>query len=143
MSWFGHSLVQCPSCLQTRHLPHALSFKGLGVCHRASLEGGQHLGMSCLLPFLPFLGLGLPLLFSVIKGFGGCPEPGPYYLQRQHGPAAVAVITLSCLMCIGSGICPLKSPVPHKSLSRLVNFWRPLLAFSERKWVLIGLLSYC
>ena len=46
--------------------------QGLGVCHRAPLEGGQHLGMPCLFPFLPFLGLGLLLLFSVIKGIGGC-----------------------------------------------------------------------
>ena len=49
-----------------------LVLQGLGVCHRASLEGGQHLGMPCLFPFLPFLGLGLLLLFSVIKGIGGC-----------------------------------------------------------------------
>ena len=39
--------------------------QGLGVCHRASLEGGQHLGMPCLF-------LSLLLLFSVIKGIGGC-----------------------------------------------------------------------
>ena len=50
-----------------------LVLQGLGVCHRASLEGGQHLGMPCL--FLSFLlGLGLLLLFSVIKGIGGCLE---------------------------------------------------------------------
>ena len=48
-----------------------LVLQGLGVCHRASLEGGQHLGMLCLLPSLPLLGLGLLLLFSVIKGIGG------------------------------------------------------------------------
>ena len=42
-----------------------------GVCHRASLESGQHLGMPCLFPSLPLLGLGLLLLFSVIKGIGG------------------------------------------------------------------------
>ena len=41
-----------------------LVLQRLGVCHRASLEGGQHLGMPCL-----FLSL---LLFSVIKGVGGC-----------------------------------------------------------------------
>ena len=45
--------------------------QGLGVCHRASLEGGQHLGMACLFLSL-LLGLGLLLLFSVIKGIGGC-----------------------------------------------------------------------
>ena len=42
-----------------------------GVCHRASLEGSQHLGMPCLFPSLPLLGLSL-LLFSIIKGIGGC-----------------------------------------------------------------------
>ena len=46
--------------------------QGLGVCHRASLEGGQHLGMPCLFPSLPLLGLGFFLLFSVMKGIGGC-----------------------------------------------------------------------
>ena len=49
-----------------------LVFQGLRVCHRASLEGGQHLGMPCLLSSLLLLGLGLLLLFSVIKGIGGC-----------------------------------------------------------------------
>ena len=44
----------------------------LGVCHRASLEGGQHLGMPCLFLSLLLLGLGLLPLFSVIKGIGGC-----------------------------------------------------------------------
>ena len=49
-----------------------LVLQGLGVCHGASLEGGQHLGMPCLFPSLPLLGLGLLLPFSVIKGIGGC-----------------------------------------------------------------------
>ena len=49
-----------------------LVLQGLGVCHRASLEGSQHLGMAFLFPSLPFLGLGLSLLFSVRKGIGGC-----------------------------------------------------------------------
>ena len=50
----------------------------LGIClmpcplRTQSLHGGQHLGMPCLFPFLPFLGLGLLLLFSVIKSIGGC-----------------------------------------------------------------------
>ena len=48
-----------------------LVLQGLGVCRGASLEGGQHLGMPCLFPSLPLLGLGL-LLFSVIKGIDGC-----------------------------------------------------------------------
>ena len=49
-----------------------LVLQGLRICHRASLEGNQHLVMPYLFPFLHFLGLGLPLLFSVIKGIGGC-----------------------------------------------------------------------
>ena len=49
-----------------------LVLQGLRVCHRASLEGDQHWGMTSLLPFLPYLGLGFPLLFSVIKGIGDC-----------------------------------------------------------------------
>ena len=68
-----------------------LDRQGLRVCHRASLEGSQHLGMSCLFSFLPFPGLGLPLLFSVIKAIGGCLD----HLKRQQGPVAVAVVTLS------------------------------------------------
>ena len=46
--------------------------QGLMVCHRASLEGGQNVGMPCLFPFLPFLGLGFLLLSPFIKGVGGC-----------------------------------------------------------------------
>ena len=56
-----------------------LVLQGLGVCLRASLEAGQHLGMPGLFPFLLLLGLstlllGLSplLLFSVIKGIDGC-----------------------------------------------------------------------
>ena len=49
-----------------------LVLQRLRVFHRVSLEGGQHLGMPCLFSFLPLLGPGLPLLFSVIKGIGGC-----------------------------------------------------------------------
>ena len=44
----------------------------LRVCHRASLEGGHNLGVPFLFPSHPFLGLGLLLLFSVIKDIGGC-----------------------------------------------------------------------
>ena len=44
----------------------------LGICLMGSLEGSQYLGFPFLFPFLPFLGLGLPLLFSIIKGIGGC-----------------------------------------------------------------------
>ena len=45
--------------------------QGPGVCHRASLEGGQHLGMPCLFLSLLLLGLDLLLLSSIIKGIGG------------------------------------------------------------------------
>ena len=65
-------MAQCLTCLQIRHFASYLVFQGLGVCHKASMEGGQHWGMTCLVPFLHFLGLGFPLLFSVIKGIGGC-----------------------------------------------------------------------
>ena len=64
-----------------------LILQGLRVCHRASLEGDQHLGMPCLFLSLLLLGLGLCLLFSVIKVIGG------YHLKRQRGPAVVAVVT--------------------------------------------------
>ena len=36
------------------------------------MEGGQHLGVTYLFPFFPFLDLGFPLLFTVIKGIGSC-----------------------------------------------------------------------
>ena len=62
------TLAQCPTCLQIRHLPPALSFKDSGF---AFLEGCQHLCIACFFPILPFLGLCLPFLFSVIKGIGG------------------------------------------------------------------------
>ena len=54
-----------------RHVS-CLALQGLGVCYLASLEGHQRLGIPCLFPSLLFLGFGLPLLFSVIKGIGGC-----------------------------------------------------------------------
>ena len=53
-------------------LVSCLVLQGFRVCHRASLKGGQHLGMHCLFFSLPLLGLGLLLLFSIIKGIGGC-----------------------------------------------------------------------
>ena len=60
-------------CLSTYYaFASGLVLQALGVCHRASLEGGKHLGKPCCFPLIPFLGLGLPLLFSVIKGIGGC-----------------------------------------------------------------------
>ena len=68
---FGNSLVQYPACLQVR-IASCLVLQGLRVYHRASLKGSQHLGMPCLVPFLPFLCLGLPLLFSIRKDILGC-----------------------------------------------------------------------
>ena len=49
-----------------------LVLQGLEVCHRASLEGGQHLGMPSFFLSLPLLGLGFLLLFSVMKRIGRC-----------------------------------------------------------------------
>ena len=49
-----------------------LVLQGLRDCHRTSLEGSQHLGMPFLFLSLLLLCLGLLLLFSVIKGIGGC-----------------------------------------------------------------------
>ena len=104
-----------PNALPVYRLGICLVLQGLGVCHRASLEGGQHLGMPCLFPSLPRLGLGLPLLFSIIKGIGGYLD---HLILRQQSPAAVAIVTLSlCLMYTGTGISPLKSPVSCRSLS--------------------------
>ena len=73
------------------HLSPALSFKDLGFA--MGFPGGRPAsGHACLFPFLPFLGLGSPLLFSVIKGIGGYLDQ---HVKRQQGPATVAVVTLS------------------------------------------------
>ena len=64
--------------------------QGLGVCHRASLEGGQHLGMPCLFLSLLLLGLGLLLLFCYKRYWW---LSGQSRLKRQQGPAVVAVVT--------------------------------------------------
>ena len=78
-------------CLSTDWaLASCLVIQGLGVCHRASLEGGLHLGMPCLFPSLPLLGLGIFLLFSVIRYWW---LSGSSHLERQQSPAAVAVVT--------------------------------------------------
>ena len=81
-----------PNALPVYKLGICLVLQGLRVCHRASLEGGQHLGMPCLFPFLPLLGLGL-LLFSVMKGIGVCLDHLSH-LKRQQSPVAVTVVTL-------------------------------------------------
>ena len=70
MVWTVFGPMSCLAADQA--FASCLVLQGLRVCHRASLQGGQHLGIPCLFPFLPFLGLGLPLLFSIIKGIGGC-----------------------------------------------------------------------
>ena len=82
-----------PNALPVYKLGICLVLQGLRVCHRASLEGGQHLGMPCLFPFLPLLGLGLLLLFSVMKGIGVCLDHLSH-LKRQQSPVAVTVVTL-------------------------------------------------
>ena len=48
-------------------MPCLSSTRGLPM-----LEDGQHLGRPFLYLFLPFMSLGFPFLFSVIKGIGGC-----------------------------------------------------------------------
>ena len=57
--------------------------QGLRVCHRASLEGGQHLSMPCLF-------LSLLLLFCYKRYWW---LSGPSHLKRQQGPAVVAAVT--------------------------------------------------
>ena len=64
LSWFGDS-GPMPRLSTDQAFVSCLVLQGLGVCHRASQEGGQHLGMPCLF-------LSLLLLFSVMKGIGGC-----------------------------------------------------------------------
>ena len=75
--WFRHCSAQCPACLQIWHLSCALSFRTLSW-----LLGGQYLDIPCLLPSFPFLGLGLPLLFSMIKSIGCHLD---YFIQGGHG----------------------------------------------------------
>ena len=73
----GICLIPCP--LGTQRLPQ-------------DFPGGQPAsGHALSLSFLPFLGLGLPLLFSVTKVLGAV---WTISLKRQQGPVAVAVVTL-------------------------------------------------
>ena len=58
-----------PACLQIRHLPGALSFNNSGFAIGLPWKAASI--WACLISFLPFLGLGLPVLFSVIKGISG------------------------------------------------------------------------
>ena len=108
-----------------------LVLQGLGICHRASLEGGQHLALAYLFPLLSFLGIGLPLLFYVIKVLVA--------IWTISYKKAAASCCCSCfdiiLMHTGTGICSLKSPVPHRSPSPdWETFGGPILAFPERQW---------
>ena len=113
LSWFGHSLAQCPTCLQIRHLSGALFFKGVGFA--LGLPLGEASGHALSLSFSPFPGLWPPSPVLCYKRYWWL--SGPSHQKRQQGPASVAVVTLSwCQMHIGTGICPLKSLVPHKSL---------------------------
>src|SRR5574337_765357 len=64
--------------------------QGLGVCHRASLEGGQHLGMPCL-SFSPSSGPWPPSPVLCYKRYWWL--SGPSHLKRQQGPAVVAAVT--------------------------------------------------
>ena len=80
--------------------------------------------------------LGLPLVFSYERYWW---LSGPSHLKRQQGPAAVAVAILSrCLMCIETGICPLKSLVQIGKL--LEGLLHP---FQKSNGILDGLLTSC
>ena len=70
LSWFGHSLAQCPTCLQIRHLSGALFFKGVGFA--LGLPLGEASGHALSLSFSPFFWALASLSGSVIKGIGGC-----------------------------------------------------------------------
>ena len=138
-SQFGHFLANVLPFYKLRTC-FRLCPSRIKVCYRASLEGSQYLGMPCLFPYLPLLVLGLPLLFSVIKGIGCCLD---HHIKRSiRVPASVAVVTLSYFpKHTVAGICPLKSPVPSKSLSpdgKLLE-----ASFQKGNGLLTGVLSYC
>ena len=117
LSQFGHFLDQCPTRLQIRHLLPALSFKNSGFAIGLPWRAASI--WACL----------VSLLFSFSWALASLSSPvfyykrywwlsGPSHLKGQRGSAAVAVITVSwCLMHVETGICPLKSPVPCKSIS--------------------------
>ena len=65
------TLAQCPTCLQIRHLPHALSFKDSGFA--IGLPWRATSIWACLVSFLPSLSWALASFsYSVIKGIAGC-----------------------------------------------------------------------
>ena len=128
----GHNPQGCKESDTTERL-HFLVLQGLRVCRRASLEGGQHLGMPCLFPSLPLLDLGLLLLFSVIKGIGGC-----LIISSKEAAGSCCCSCFNLILIFdahGDRNLSLKSPVPHKSLNPdWKTFGGPLLAFPERQW---------
>ena len=65
--------------------------------------------------FSPFPGPWPPSPVFCYKRYWWLSEPS--HLKRQQGPAAVAIVTILMSDALGTGICPLKSSVPHKSLS--------------------------
>ena len=114
LPWFGQYLAQCPTCLPIRHSYRALSFKDSEFAIALPWRAANI--WACLVSLsLPFLGLGLPLMFCYKRYWW---PSGQSCLKWQQGSPAVAVETLSLyLMHIRTGICPLKSPVSYKSIS--------------------------
>ena len=112
---FGHSLAHCPACLQTTHLPGALSFKDLGFAIGLPWRAASI--WAWLVSFLLSLSwalasLSCSLLWKVLVAAWSISS------KKEQGPAAVALATLSCsLIHIGTAICPLRSPSSRKSLS--------------------------
>ena len=121
-------MAQCPTCLPIRHSYSALSFKDSGFAIALPWRAANI--WACLVSLsLPFLGLGLPLMFCYKRYWW---PSGPSCLKWQQGSPTVAVETLSVyLMHIRTGICPLKS----LSLVRVsVQIGKLLpLAFPERQ----------
>ena len=72
-------------------------------------------GHDLSLSFSPFPGSWPPSAVFCYKRYWWL--SGPSHLKRQQGPAAVAVVTILISDALGTGICPLKSPVPRKNLS--------------------------
>ena len=85
--WFGHSLAQCPTCLQIRHLPGALSFKDSGFS--IELPGKAASIWAWFVSFSPFPGPWPPFPVLCYKRCWWL--SGPSHLKRHQGPAAVAV----------------------------------------------------
>ena len=67
--------------------------QGLGVCHRASLEGGQDLEYASCLSFSPFPAPWPSSPVLCYKRYWWLSVSS--HLKRQQSPAAVAVVTVS------------------------------------------------